>query len=273
MTKKDYYEVLGVPKSATEDDIKKAYRRLAMKYHPDRNTEAGSEEKFKDAKEAYEHLSDPQKKAAYDQYGHAGVNPNMGHNNTYTRTMDEDAIKEMMNNIFGGSASPFGDLFGQHARAQQRPKIQILNISLEDAYTGKSIRMPGGQTANIPAGIRTGTRFYVDTSIYQIDVLQHHKFKRSNDDLLIDTEISAIEAMLGVESLLTHLDSVKLQFTIPAGIQNGQIVRLAGKGMKNPETDIRGDLLIRISVTVPKTLTDEQRAFLKTMPRRETLDI
>ena len=81
MAKRDYYEILGVPKNASEDDIKKAYRKLAMKHHPDRNQgddAKKAEEKFKEAKEAYEMLSDPQKRAAYDQYGHAGVDPNMG---------------------------------------------------------------------------------------------------------------------------------------------------------------------------------------------------
>ncbi|HQD17018.1 MAG TPA: DnaJ domain-containing protein, partial [Ottowia sp.] len=98
MAKRDYYEVLGVPKNAGDDEIKKAYRKLAMKYHPDRNQgdAQGAELKFKEAKEAYEMLSDPQKKAAYDQYGHAGVDPSM-------RGGPEG---------FGGFAEAFGDIFG-----------------------------------------------------------------------------------------------------------------------------------------------------------------
>src|SRR5246127_3831499 len=99
MSKRDYYEVLGLKKGASDDDIKKAYRKLAMKHHPDRNqgdSAKASEEKFKEAKEAYEMLSDPQKKAAYDQYGHAGVDPNMGHGAEG----------------FGGFAEAFGDIFG-----------------------------------------------------------------------------------------------------------------------------------------------------------------
>ncbi len=101
MSKRDYYEVLGLAKGASDDDIKKAYRKLAMKHHPDRNQGDGakaSEEKFKEAKEAYEMLSDPQKKAAYDQYGHAGVDPNMGHG--------------AGGEGFGGFAEAFGDIFG-----------------------------------------------------------------------------------------------------------------------------------------------------------------
>src|SRR5512143_1576687 len=101
MAKRDYYEVLGVAKNATEDDIKKAYRKLAMKHHPDRNQGDGakaSEEKFKEAKEAYEMLSDPQKRAAYDQHGHAGVDPNAGFQGG--------------GEGFGGFAEAFGDIFG-----------------------------------------------------------------------------------------------------------------------------------------------------------------
>jgi len=95
MAKRDYYETLGIAKNATEDEIKKAYRRLAMKHHPDRNPDAGSEAKFKEAKEAYEMLSDADKRAAYDRYGHAGVDPNTGGGAN-----------------MGGFAEAFGDIFG-----------------------------------------------------------------------------------------------------------------------------------------------------------------
>jgi molecular chaperone DnaJ len=104
MAKRDYYDVLGVPKNASDDDIKKAYRKLAMKHHPDRNQGDGAkkaEEKFKEAKEAYEMLSDAQKRAAYDQYGHAGVDPNMGGRPRWPGAEG-----------FGGFAEAFGDIFG-----------------------------------------------------------------------------------------------------------------------------------------------------------------
>ena len=102
-SKRDYYEVLGVPKNASDDEIKKAYRKLAMKYHPDRNqgeAAAQAEIKFKEAKEAYEMLSDPQKRAAYDQYGHAGVDPNMG------------GFGGGGGQGFGDFSEAFGDIFG-----------------------------------------------------------------------------------------------------------------------------------------------------------------
>ena len=143
MSKRDYYEVLGVPKNAEDEEIKKAYRKLAMKHHPDRNQGNAQEAelKFKEAKEAYEMLSDPQKRAAYDQYGHAGVDPNM-------RGGAEG---------FGGFAEAFGDIFGDifggGARGGGRGGRQMyrgtdlsyaMEITLEEAASGKEaqIRIP-----------------------------------------------------------------------------------------------------------------------------------
>ena len=144
MAKKDYYETLDVARNATDDEIKKAYRKLAMKYHPDRNQDNPSaEEKFKEVKEAYEMLSDPDKRAAYDQYGHAGVDPNMGAGG--------------FGGGFGGG-SPFGDfgdifgdIFGGMGGRQRGPQVYrgsdlryTMEISLEDAANGKvtQIRVP-----------------------------------------------------------------------------------------------------------------------------------
>ena len=145
MAKRDYYEVLGVSKGASEDEIKKAYRKLAMKYHPDRNqgdAAKGAEEKFKEAKEAYEMLSDAQKRAAYDQYGHAGVDPNRGMGGG--------------GEGYGGFAEAFGDIFGDmfgQQRGGGRGGRQVyrgsdlsyaMEVTLEEAARGKDaqIRIP-----------------------------------------------------------------------------------------------------------------------------------
>ena len=276
MNKRDYYEILSLTKGASDDDIKKSYRKLAMQYHPDRNADGdkeAAEVKFKEVKEAYETLGDPEKKAMYDRYGHAG--PQQQHFRQQSHTVNiNDIFGGMFANQFDGDA--FSNIFNQvHQRNQQhRPQTPqySLSISLEDAYTGKSVKVPTGSVLNLPAGVRSDARFHIDSSIYHISIQPHNKFKRSNDDLLVDISINAIEAMLGVEALLTHLNNSVLQFNIPAGIQNGQIVRLANKGMKNPETDRYGDLHARISITTPKSLTDEQIAFLKTMQHREQIN-
>lgn len=264
MSKRDYYDVLGITRSANDTEIKKAYRSLASKLHPDKG---GSTEKFQELQEAYDNLSDPQKREAFNRYGHNAPQQQAASHQQHGG-MSPDQFSE----IFGGmfNHGHFGDIFG---RAQQQVQRHIITITLEDAFKGKQLRLPAGISLNIPAGIRHGTRFHADQSLYEVHIQPHAKFKRADDDLLVDVEINAIEAMLGVDALLDHLDGSKLQFTIPAGIQNGQVVRLSSKGMKNPEIDRQGDLMMRITITIPKTLTTEQKEFLKTMPHRTSFNI
>lgn len=266
MSKRDYYEVLGVDRNSSDDDIKKAYRKLAMKHHPDRNAGDGqkeAEEKFKEVKEAYEALSDPQKKAAYDAYGHNGAN-RTNFSDGY-HGMDPKEFQDIFANIFGGGG------FGGFTQAK-RQQVYSVELTLEQAFSGLTAQIDGAKV-QIPAGVRHGTRFYVADKLYQVSVKQHHKYKRANDELLVDIEIDSIEAMLGVEAFLDHLDGNQLQFTIPAGIQHGQIVKLNGKGMKNPETDRFGDLMIRISIIIPKSLTEEEKTLLRKVKHRDTIKI
>jgi len=267
MSKRDYYDVLGLDRKSSDDDIKKAYRKLAMKYHPDRNAGDGqkeAEEKFKEAKEAYETLSDPNKKAAYDNYGHDA--PDGSNFRGSYHGMDSKEFQDIFSQIFGAQHG-----FGGFTQAK-RQTIHSVGLTLEQAYSGLTAQIDGANV-QIPAGTRDGTRFYVAEKLYQVHVRPHNKFKRSNNELLVDVVIDSVEAMLGVEAFLEHLDGVKLQFTIPAGIQHGQIVKLNGKGMKDPETDKSGDLMIRISITIPKSLTDEEKALLKKMKHRDTINI
>lgn len=273
MSKRDYYEVLGLAKSATEDEIKKAYRKLAMKYHPDRISEesekAEAEAKFKEAKEAYETLSEPEKKSIYDQYGfNQPQNPFTHNPHTGARTWTFDGDLHNMNHIF---QEIFGGRSGFNGGPSARV-VSVITISLLDAYTGKTVRADNSDVI-IPAGIRPGTKLYVDGKLFRIDVRPDHKFKRALDDLMVDISITAIEAMLGIEATLEHLDGAKFQFGIPSGIQSGQVVKLSKKGMKNPETGYTGDLLIRVTVIIPKDLKDAERASLKILPHRESIII
>lgn len=275
MSKQDYYEILGVTKSASNEDIKKAYRKLASKYHPDKLTEAdkaSGEAKFKEAKEAYETLSDPEKKANYDSHGHSTGNP-FGHGRTHTYhsgTFDED-FGDVFATIFKNGG--FDHVFQQNNRTHRQRPVHIVTINLLDAYLGRTIKVDNAATINIPKGVRSGAKFYIDNKIYRVDVSPHPKFKRANDDLLVDTSITAIEAILGVEMTVEHLDGSKFQFNIPNGIQHGQVIKLSGKGMKNPETDRYGDLLVRISVTIPKTISQEDRVALKGVAHRDFINI
>lgn len=276
MSKRDYYEILGLAKTSTEDEIKQAYRRLAMKFHPDRNQGDGAkeaEEKFKEVKEAYEHLSDPARRAEYD---HRSAGPTFhgfrSHEN-YTRDDLDEYIRSQFNFNHSGFEG-FGDLFGTRRQQQPKQNIYVLTISLADAYVGKTVTLTNNVQLTIPRGVRSGAKIFGhDGKLYKIDVQQHFKFKRADDDLLVDVNISAIQAMLGVEATLDHLDGSKLQFAIPAGIQPGQIVRLGKKGMKNPENDKTGDLLVRIGVVIPRNLTAENIATLKMLGPENTITI
>lgn len=267
MSKQDYYTVLGVGKDASADDIKSAYRKLARKYHPDVSKEPDAETRFKEVNEANEHLSNPEKRATYDSYGHGG-NP-FGNVNT-GQTQDWDEFAEAFGSFFARGNSPFEHVFKKQQTTTQQ--IRVINLPLQDAYNGRVV-LDGSISITVPAGIRSGSKLYVGGNIYRVDVQLHPKFKRSNDDLLVEMEITAIEAMLGVEVVLEHLDGAKLQFMIPAGIQNNQIVKLGNKGMKNPEHDRHGDMLVRISISIPKNLTQEQKDMLTKMRLRDSIII
>ena len=278
MSKRDYYEVLGLQRNASEDDIKKAYRKLAMQFHPDRvkNKDAkDSEEKFKEMKEAYEILSDSTKRTQYDQHGHV-ENVNQG-NPSHTWTFNassEEAVRDAFEHIFGRN-NGFAEAFGFRPGAQKAQQIQLVSISLKDAFLGGTFKIPNtkGLSIIIPAGIRPGTRLFQNSVMYQVNVEPHPKFQRANDDLLVMVSITAIEAILGLEATLEHLDSSVLQFNIPKGIQEGQIVRLSGKGMKNPELDRQGDLLVRMNITIPTNLRDKEIEALKSVMHRDKINI
>lgn len=247
---KNYHAILGVTRQATDEEIKKAYRKLAAKYHPDRNKDAGAEDKFKEIAEAYEILSDKDKRQAYENPAqpkrNSGFTDFSGWTDESTRHAD------------------FADLFNKfHARqeeARKRTQAYTATISLEQAYTGCTISV-GTNPVRIPAGVRSGNRMYVNGSLITVDVTPHPKFKRSNDDLLLEVTITAFEAILGVEVEVKHINGNKLKFKFQPGTQVGQVIKLSGKGMPNPEVDRYGDLLVKCNVTIPK-LNDNVRATL-----------
>lgn len=271
MSKKDYYAVLGLAKTASEDDIKKAYRKMAMKYHPDRNKEPTAEANFKEIKEAYEFLSDPQQRAAFDQFGASGTKFTHGTNRNWAQEDEFGDFQDIYSAFKARGFDQFDDLYG-YSQQKKTQQIHVVTIQLVDAYMGRTVQ-DGKTTIVIPSGVRSGSKLYIDGKIYRIDVTADNKFKRSNDDLLIDVEITAIEAMVGIDALLDHIDGAMLQFTIPNGIQNGQIVKLSNKGMKNPENDRFGDLLVRVSITIPRNLTEEQKVALTAMKLRNSIKI
>jgi len=252
MSKRDYYEVLGVVKNASDGDIKKAYRKLAMKYHPDRNqgdAAKGAEEKFKEVKEAYEMLSDPQKRAAYDRFGHAGVDPNRGGMGGAEG--------------FGGFAETFGDIFGdmfgqRRSGRQAYPGNDLsygMEITLEEAASGKNaqIRIPTWDACDTchGSGARPGTSAKTCPTCAgagQVQMrqgffsVQHTCPHCRGSGKIIPEPCSACGGAGRVKRQKT------LEVKIPAGIDDGMRIRSSGNGEPSPNGGPPGDLYIEIRV-------------------------
>ena len=256
-TKRDYYETLGVPKNASEEEIKKAYRKLAMKHHPDRNqgdSAKDAEAKFKEAKEAYEMLSDAQKRAAYDQFGHAGVDPNMrgGHG------------AEGMGGFAEAFGDIFGDIFGQGRAGGQRGGRQVyrgsdlsyaMEISLEDAARGKDaqIRIPTWDECEVchGSGAKPGTKVVTCTTCHgQGSVQMRQGFfsvqqtcpQCRGTGKLIPEPCVACQGQGRVKKQKT------LEVKMPAGIDDGMRIRSAGNGEPGTNGGPAGDLYIEVRI-------------------------
>lgn len=260
---KDYYKILGVERNASEDEIKKQYRRLAKKYHPDVSTEADATQKFQELQEAYSVLKDPQKKTQYDMGGDPhNPQPNNNHRYYYSSST-------------GDPFTNINDLF-EAMRGRQRQQSRTIyrtTISLEEAFHG-TIRHVNNKSFRIPPGLRTGNRITVEDFWVDVIVLPHDKYKRAGDDLLLIVQIAASEAMLGTKLIIDHIDRTQLKCEVPAGTQPGQVLRLRGKGMPNPEVpNMRGDLLVQVNITIPKNLTDEQKDSIIKLGHRNEIQV
>src|SRR3989344_1249614 len=277
-TSRDYYEVLGVAKGASEAEIKSAYRKMALQYHPDRNKEAGTTEKFKEINAAYEVLGNEQKRKKYDEFGHAGVsggpaggqgwNPFGGQGPfSYTYTNRSGGGFE---DIFGGASDPFDifeSFFGGASPSRQAPrKTQYqLKIDFLDAVNGitKNIVHQGKQySLKIPAGAGEGTRIRYQDFDVTVSVSPHKLFKREGVDVIVDHEISFSNADLGGDAVVPTLDG-DLKLKIKAGTQPNDLIRLTGKGIHHLNSTRRGDLYIRFIIKVPTKLSREQKELLK----------
>lgn len=284
---KDYYEVLGVSKNASGDEIKRAYRKLALQYHPDRNKTKEAGEKFKEVTRAYEVLSDSQKKQAYDQFGHAafesgaagaGQGPFGGFGGqqrggqygpfTYTYTTSGDGANfdfggfsdpfEIFEQFFGG-ASPFGS-----SQARRRP-VYSLTIDFMEAIDGaeKKVTIDGkSQTIKIPKGVDDGSRIRFNDYDVVLQVHPDRKFQREGVNIVSEKEISFSQAALG-DTVEVETVSGIVSLRIPSGTQPNTVIRLRGKGAPFLRGSGRGDHYVRIKVTVPKNLSRKQRELLE----------
>ena len=301
MDYKDYYKILGVDRNASEEEIRKAYRKLALQYHPDRNPDdKQAEERFKEINEAYQVLSDSEKRSVYDRLGSDYSNwqrrgaPGDFNWDQYGGGFPGGVRVEYgdIDDLFGG-AGGFSDffrtIFGREAQGagtgtrtrtrQQQPQgyQQELEITLEEAYQGTTrvLQADGKQKqVRIPAGVRTGSKVRVagagpnGLDLYLIvDVKEDPRFERRGNDLHTTATANVFTAILGGEADVETL-SGKVKLTIPAGTQPEQVFRLAGRGMPSVKNkDEKGDLYVRLKVQIPKYLSAKQRELLEEASR------
>ena len=291
----DYYDTLGIGKDASADEIKKAYRKMALKYHPDKNPDdKHAEERFKEITEAYAVLSDPEKKVAYDSYGDANFHQRFSQEDIFRNADLGDIFKE-----FGLGGDIFSQLFGgrggvHFGRGQQGPhsggfptkgpdyslKVQIpfsqAVLGGERRVNLKTERGEEQINVRIPAGTESGQRLRVpkkggvsSTSgppgdlFLEITVLKDNRFKREGNDLYVNVTIPFSGACLGTSVDVPTLTETK-RVKVPAGTQNGGKIRLKGFGVPN-----KGDLYAVINIQIPKKLTEKQKNLVEQLKKEE----
>jgi curved DNA-binding protein len=271
----NYYETLGLNRGASSDEIKKAYRSMAMKHHPDRG---GNEKNFKEIEEAYRTLSDPQKKQMVD----SGMDPNQNGRGNWQQGSPFE---------FHFNTGNFDDVFGQFGfgfGGRSRPRNRSFNvnviITLEEALTGKEVNaeigLPNGQkkmvSIGIPQGIEHGQQIRYqgmgDNTIKDAPagdlivnvIIEHHaRFQRSGDQLIYNHSIAAWDAILGTTLKLETLDKKVIDIIIPPGTQPETTFSCRNEGMPNVRNKRRGNLLIKISIEIPRNLNQAQRDLIR----------
>lgn len=304
MASRDYYEVLGVNKNASDEEIKRAYRKLAMKYHPDRNpNKKEAEERFKEINEAYAVLSDKEKRKQYDTFGAEGFRQRFTQEDIF-RGFD---FEEILSGLFGGRGRrefkfgggrggfDFGDLFGgayggnQDMSRMPRKGEDILyelTLSLEEAASGGEKRISyrrNGKveevSVKIPKGIPEGKKLRLagkgmegkkggpPGDLYlQISFREHPIFKREGDDLFVEREISFTEAVLGTSIEVPTLEGAK-RIKVPPGTQSHTKMRLKGLGIPHLQGDGRGDEYVQVIVKVPKKVSEKGKGLIQELAK------
>lgn len=283
MKYKDYYQILGVPRGASQDEIKKAYRRLARKYHPDVSKEAGAEEKFKDINEANDVLGDAEKRAAYDQLGSSWRSgqdfrppPGWGGGGGGGDFAGAD-FSDLFSQLFGGKQGGGHRQGGFRGNMPGQDIEATLSLSLEEAFQGVEKHLtlstqqgPKDVKLRVPAGALPGKRLRVPGKgqaspfggpagdLYLvIEIAPHPRYRLDQRDIYIDTPILPWEAALGTSITVPTLSgSVRLK--VAAGAKSGQKLRLSGRGM--PAKEGAGHFYVQLQIVVPPEISDEARA-------------
>jgi DnaJ-class molecular chaperone len=281
----DYYELLGLKKGATDAEIKAAYRKQALEWHPDRNKSSGAADRFKEINKAYEVLSNPQKKQVYDQYGKEGFERG-GFGSaaggaqqqgpfSYTYTNGQNPFEGMGG--FGGS-DPF-DIFEQFfgfggnaaygGKARKKRDVYQLELSFLDAAKGvtkETVIQGKTKTIKIPAGVDDGMRIRFDDFDVLVRVRPDSRFKREGQDLYVEETIPYATAVIGGEMSVDTLDGpVKLR--VRPGTKSGTHVRLRGHGIIYPQQGHKGDLYVIYTIAVPENVSHRARQLLEDLAK------
>jgi curved DNA-binding protein len=303
MAHKNYYEILGIKKDAAEGQIKKAYRKLAMKYHPDRNPgNKAAEEKFKEINEAYAVLSDKDKRKQYDMFGSDKFHQRFSQDDIFRGFDIGDILKDfgfgtedVFSHIFGRGRGGFGgfgggqgfgyeDMFERGIPQKGADVTSDLYITFNEAAFGGekrvTIRRPEGGTeevmVKIPAGIDTGKKLRLGgkgtTGIggqapgdlyFNVIVQEHPVFKRKGDNIIIEKDIRFTEAVLGTSIDVPTLEGETRRAKVPPGTKGGAKIRIKGYGIQHLKSGGRGDLYVKINIKIPDSITERQRKLLE----------
>ncbi len=303
MAKRDYYEVLGIDRSASEAELKRAFKKLARTYHPDVNPgNAKAEERFKEISEAYAVISDPEKRRKYDAMGHAAFGGGSPWGGGAPPGM-EDILREFgLGDIFGGvfgGARGGAARGGFHAQHQAPRRGQDVNYSMEigfdDSLKGLNTTITVPKTTNengkiqhtteriqvkIPPGVSNGSRIRLagkgEVSLNDgpqgdlfivTKVREHPFFERKGDNLYLELPVSLGEALLGARVEINTFEGVT-KMTIPPSTQNGQVFRLSGKGAPKLKGSGKGDLFVRIQVLLPDQMDEESKEIVRELESR-----
>jgi curved DNA-binding protein len=284
----DYYEALGVPRDASGDDIRRAYRKLAREYHPDVNKDPGADDRFKEVAEAYEVLRDPEKRERYDRLG---ANWRAGQDVSDAPDFGDGGFRDVHVDFGGGG--DFSDFFESMFRGRRGPgpagrgaepfggfamrgpdHEAVLDLTLEEAAAGghRHITLGDGRDydVNIPDGVRDGQRIRLAGEggpgtgggpsgdlFLRVRIAPHPRFRVDGRDLHVDLRVSPSEAALGAQVPVPTLTGTA-RVRVPAGSSTGRKLRLRGEGMPSPD-GARGDLYAHVQIVVPKQLDERER--------------
>jgi curved DNA-binding protein len=288
---KDYYEMLGVPRTASQKEITSAFRKLARKHHPDLNAgDKASEAKFKEISQAHDVLSDAKKRSLYDEFGSnwaaaeaGGVQPGQGRGGGFRPQQGGGAqyrtvTPSEMEDLFGGAGGGFGDIFGSifggnaRDRARQEPAdVEApITVSLAEVYRGTSrtVELPGGRRVEVkvPAGVKEGTVLRVPGLRARVQIAPDPLFTREGKDLRVVVPVPLHVALHGGEVAAPTLKGGQVQFKVAPETQNGTKIRLRGLGLPDPKGGTPGDLYAEVKVQLPVPMDERTRKWAGEQP-------